>query len=265
MQQELEKITDKILSSRKYRSLYRPVVERTVKTCLEKYKAEEVEEKSRNLLHQTWGAFLVGQPNWPKLRKKLEAGLSEGLEKKELVKGILIEHNSTEERLPCLDEFYERIFRITGIPESIADYGCGLNPLTLPWMNLTRNTKYEAYDIDCGEVDFLNQALSLLGWNGIAKVQPGDLLSNSTASAEMGLYLKILPVLEHLEHGISLKILKESPTKWQAVSFPVASLSGREKGMVDFYSLRFESWLNSEKYNWQRLDFPTELVYVVHK
>ena len=53
-------------------------------------------------------------------------------------------------RFMVLDELYEKIFKITGKPKVLVDLACGLNPLTLPWMNLPSACKYCCYDLEKG-------------------------------------------------------------------------------------------------------------------
>lgn len=275
MLEKPEKITERILSSRKYRGLYRGTVERIVQDSLVKARqaypnlvsskiVERGEEIARNLLHQVWGAFYPTRPSWTKLLAKIDVALANGATPKEAVLPILDLHSSTSERLPFLADFYPKIFSVTGLPQTVADHGCGLNPLTFPWMGLSREVAYRAFDIDLEEIDFLNSAFARFGW-GHFRAEARDVLMESTDNVDVVFLLKLLPVLEHERGGASWEILHNFPAKYLVVSFPTASLSGREKGMVDFYGSRFESQLSSLGWHFDRLDFAGELVYVIRK
>lgn len=268
---KLEEIIESISASRKYRGLYRGTVERIVRDSIARASGRDPEDVARNLLHQVWGAFYTSRLNWDKLLARIGESLAAGTPIAETLLPILEMHSSTAERLPFLSDFYQRIFAVTGEPTSIVDHGCGLNPLTIPWMNLPPSTKYQAYDIDLGEIDFLNRAFALLGLTQAAS-SPADVLEvrdgsldRSSQFVSVEFYLKLLPVLEHQESGASLKVLGNSTARYQVVSFPTASLSGRNRGMVDFYGSRFESQLRSLGWQFERLDFPGELVFVVQK
>ncbi|MFA5303387.1 MAG: hypothetical protein WC393_02520 [Candidatus Nanoarchaeia archaeon] len=60
-------------------------------------------------------------------------------------------------RFIVLKDLYEKIFKITGKPKVLVDLACGLNPLTLPWMNLESNCNYYCYDLEQNLIDFLNE------------------------------------------------------------------------------------------------------------
>lgn len=286
MSTDLHPITTRILASRKYRDLYPKTVERIVTDCLRRYGPKNAEERARNLLHQTWGAYYPTRPDWIKLYSKVEAAVQGGEPPEVLVRELLHLHSSTTERLPALrrrlrpaapelqrgergesalPDFYRKIFEITGTPSSILDHGCGLNPLTLPFMHLPPDTRYTAYDIDLAEVDFLNQTLELFGWNHGALVLPGDILADEFPPVDVVFLLKLLPPLEHEERGVSLKILRQQQAKFLVVSFPAASLSGKNKGMPNFYAQQFQELVAGEGWPIKRLDFPSELVFVVKK
>ena len=149
------------------------------------------------------------------------------------------------------------IFEITGVPSLIIDHACGLNPLTLPWMNLPSTTKYSAYDIDEEEIEFLRS-------NGI-DANLGDLLCDTFIYADVVFMLKLLPCLEHQKKNCSLEILKKQKCKFIVVSFPIKSISGKEKGMVDFYRNSFMNMVKSENWKVEELLFDSELVFIVEK
>ncbi|MFA5333064.1 MAG: hypothetical protein WC376_01050 [Candidatus Nanoarchaeia archaeon] len=65
-------------------------------------------------------------------------------------------------RFIVLKDLYEKIFEITGKPKVLIDLACGLNPLTLPWMNLESNCKYYCYDLEQNLIDFLNKYFKII-------------------------------------------------------------------------------------------------------
>lgn len=50
-------------------------------------------------------------------------------------------HQSTKERLPYIQAFYDTIFNEIDKPQTIADVACGLHPFGIPYMDLAPNTQ----------------------------------------------------------------------------------------------------------------------------
>jgi 16S rRNA (guanine(1405)-N(7))-methyltransferase len=79
---------------------------------------------------------------------------------KETHEKLLKKYDSS--RFIVLKDLYEKIFRITGEPRVLIDLACGLNPLTLPWMNLAKNCEYYCYDLEQNLIDFLNDYFKIM-------------------------------------------------------------------------------------------------------
>lgn len=263
--QLISDLTEKIAQSKKYKGLYRPTIERVVKESLERYGSKEVEVKARNILHQAWGAYWETRPNFRKLLDRFQEEIKNGKDIKEAVLSILSLQSSTKERLPVLGDFYQKIFDVTGLPNSINELACGLNPLTYFWMDLSKTITYKAYDIDVDEVTFLNNIIKFLGSENQIAVFPGDILVDDFDYADIVLMLKLLPCLEHQKRNSGLKVLKHQNCKFLVVSYPIKSIKGIEKGMAEFYTQQFEELIKNEGWSYQRILFETELVFVVKK
>jgi len=173
-------------------------------------------------------------------------------------------HASTRERLPILDRFYAEIFAITGRPGRVLDLACGLHPLGLPWMGLAPDATYTAYDIDARSIAFLNRFFAGAAINSRAILQ--DILCQPPDEpADVAFLLKTLPCLERQERGASGRLLGTLRARHVVVSFPVASLGGRGKGMRENYERDFTQMAKGAPWQIERLEFPTELVFVVKK
>ena len=310
---DLDNIVQSIKKSKKYKSIYDKTIQRIVGDLASKnIKTGEIEKKSKNLLHQIWGAFYSSRPGFEKVLRELarnyaeihpvksaEGGVSQDAKQfnrvnaelrgneKEVVLPILSLQSSVKERIPILGDFYKKIFEVTGVPDSIIDYACGLNPLTYFWMNLPM-VQYKAFDIDEEEVDFLNAAFKLLGVKNVA-AHLGDVLCDpakrsqgplsgptNLESADVVFLLKLLPCLEHQKKNSGIEIIKKLKCKFVVVSFPVKSLGGKKEGMADFYSNNFKKMVESaytessgetkmERWEVKELLFDTELVFVIKK
>ena len=98
----------------------------------------------------------------------------------------------------------------------------------------------------------------------VPKVQVGDVINkNEFPKADVTFFLKTYPVLEIQEKGAGLAAIEKQKCKYVIVSFPTKSIGGKEKGMTDFYTKQFEAVAQSKKWEYKKLQFPTELVFVI--
>jgi len=263
-QENRTRIIEKITASKKYRGLYYKTVQRIVSDCLKKYPPKRAEKQAKNLLHQIWGAYFSGIPDFGKITRAFEQDFKNGKDVKEILLPFLKLQSSVKERIPILNEFYQKIFSVTGMPKTIIDWGCGLNPLCWPWMNLPKNCQYLGLDIDKNQQDFLNKTFKIAGKTNF-KAELGDILIDGCPPAGIVFLLKTLPLLEHQGKGVSLEILKKMPAKFLVVSFPTRTIGGKNKNMVDFYSKWFHDLVRNQSWETTKILFPTELVFAVKK
>ncbi len=261
---DAKEIIENIASSKKYRPLYGKTIARVVNDCLKRYPMKQTEKSARNLLHQIWGAYFKTRPNLKRTLAILKEQLIAGGDLKESLLKVLQLQSSIKERAPILDNFYRKIFEVTGKPKTIIDWACGLNPLSWPWMDLPKNCCYLGFDIDKEQNDFLNQVFKLANKNSF-KAELGDILTDDSPSADVVFLFKILPLLEHQQKGVSLEILKKMPAKFLVVSFPTKSIGGKQKNMVDFYSKQFHDLVRNQPWQIEKILFPTELIFIVKK
>ena len=279
----VQKISQNIKKSKKYKSVYDKTIERIVGGFATKNtNTKIIEKKSKNLLHQIWGAFYASRPNFEKVADRLKIEIVSGKSAREAVLPILSLQSSVKERIPILSDqstkigarpdvkvikdsgFYKKIFEITGVPGSIIDYACGLNPLTYFWMDLPENSTYTAYDIDSEEVEFLQTFFADVKIKNVS-VDVGDVLVDDLVYADVVFLLKLLPCLEHQKKDAGVELIKKLQCKYVVVSFPVKSIGGKKAGMGDFYSNNFRNVIEKEGWKAEEVVFETELVFVVKK
>jgi len=260
---DLDKIVSAVAASKKYRSVCKDTLYRIAERELANYQGFKAATKAtKRRLHQVYGAFEQGWDYETALQQLAEA-YQEGTEPeiKAACRQAMEGHTSTRERLPILDHFYQAIFEITGVPSTLLDVGCGLNPLALPWMDLPAGARYVALDIDQERVDFLNRYFSLAGYEPLARCQ--DALSNRPEErADVALLLKMSPTLERQETGATLRLIGQLNAPHVVVSYAVKSLGGREKGMLESYETHFRELISDREWSINKLVFPTELVLV---
>jgi 16S rRNA (guanine(1405)-N(7))-methyltransferase len=262
----VESIVAAVSSSRKYRSVCAATVRRlAVRELARQGNVQMALKATKRRLHQAYGAFECGIDYAAGYRRLEAAYRTAAVEEiRAACEHLLRLHTSTRERLPILKQFYEGIFAITGRPASILDLGCGLNPLTLPWMGLADGATYVALDVDAERTRFLNRYLVLAGCPMLARSQ--DILSQlPDDTAELALLLKMSPTLERQEPGSTQRLIEGLQVQWIVVSFAVHSLGGRARGMRDHYQRQFHKMAATRGWPVSELLFATELAYVVEK
>jgi 16S rRNA (guanine(1405)-N(7))-methyltransferase len=261
---DLAAVVSAVSSSRKYRALCTDTLRRIAAQELAKHGSVKAAVKAtKRRLHQVYAAF-EADIDYGELYRDLEAAREAGSEGefRAACRDGLAQHSSTRERLPILDRFYAEIWQHTGQPASVLDLGCGLNPLALPWMELSESTPYIALDIDAERVRFLNHYLLLVGRQPLARCQ--DLLTHLPDDrADVALLLKTAASLERQEEGATVQLIEHLRASFVIVSFAVQSLTGREKGMVEHYRGQFTSWTAERQWPAEELLLETELVFVV--
>ncbi len=223
---------------------------------------KEAIKETKNALHQVHGAFFAGAPQYDAWLDLLRGSVIQGPEAfRRTLLQIMRQHASTFERAPLLDRLYAET--LAGLPpiRSVLDLGCGLNPLTIPWMGLPPDATYYCCDIDAGLVEFLNGFFQVGGIRGTAEVR--DLTRNPPPNpADLGLALKLLPTLEALERGSGAALLRAVRAPRLLVSFAERSLGGRRAGLARRPGDAFLALAREEGWEVQEHLFPGEAVYL---
>ena len=264
----LDQVVSTVVSSKKYGTICPDTVRRIAARELAAEPHVGVKalvKATKRGLHQICGAF-DQSPDYESAYQQLEAAYRAGLktEIKAACRRVLALHSSTRERLSILDQFYARIFQVTGQPGSILDLACGLNPAALPWMGLAPGGRYTALDIDAAGIQFLNRYLQLAGFEPLARRQ--DILADPPVDqADVALLLKASSTLERQEEGGTARLVEALRAPFVVISFAVKSLGGREKGMPAHYRRQFQVMAEDRPWRVEELAFDTELVFVVTK
>jgi 16S rRNA (guanine(1405)-N(7))-methyltransferase len=264
-----ESIVSAVLASKKYRSICVDTVRGIARRELANHgNVKAATKATKRRLHQVYAAF-EGSLDYDAALEQLRVAYSSTnadseAEIRSICRRILNCHASTRERLPILDQFYTAVSGITGKPGSILDLGCGLNPLTVPWMGLAPQSPYIALDIDSARIRFLNHYLELADLQPRARCQ--DILVHPPDdAADLALLLKMSPSLERQQAGATGLLIERLRTPFVVVSFSVKSLGGREKGMLDHYQRQFLALARDRRWTTGRIVFDTELVLIIDK
>ena len=262
----IQEIVANVQASRRYRNVCASTIRRIAAVEWKKCGALKPAIKGvKSKLHQVYGAYETSIDYDRAFQALRAAYAGESPEDVQTAcRHILSRHASTRERLPILDRFYRDVFAHTGLPGSLVDLACGLNPLSMPWMGLGEGTVYHAYDIDRARIAFLDRYFSLAGVRAYAHL--GDVICNPpTERADLGLLFKSATCLEQQQRGSTLALLDALDVRYAVVTFPVTSLGHREKGMSQHYANAFRGMLSDRPWPVTRLDFSTELAFIVDK
>ena len=263
----LETLVAEVQSSPKYRAIHPGLVRRIAAQELAKgRKVKETVKAVRNKLHQIGGAYQEPPIDYAKLIVELDS-LPTRLDDPTLqafCRRAMQQHASTRERLPILEQIFSQALAPLGPVASLLDLACGLNPLALPWMPLAADAPYYACDIYSDQMEFIDRFLAHLGRPGRAELC--DLTAEMPAHpVQVALLLKTIPCLEQVDKSIGTRLLEGILAEHLLVSFPVASLGGRGKGMLENYEAHFIQLTAGRGWRIQRFEYSSELAFLVSR
>lgn len=263
---QIDELVAQIQDSKKYREAGISAV--TIRDILEielanHKKPKDALKAARKKLHEVIAPYL-GDPDYERAKADLTDRYAEGDEAaiRAELQNLMSIHHSTEERLDLLDEFYPRIFAITGEPRYLLDIACALNPLAFPWMGLPK-LGFIAYDIHQQRVDFLNHFFSLAGIDGIAKNQD-VLVEHPTERADVALLLKETARMEKRQRDTVAPMLDALQVKYIVLSLPAHSRTGR-RDLSETYHELFKRLKGDRQWEVEEIAFHNELVFVIQK
>ena len=262
-------LVEAVLASAKYRDISKELITRIAAQELRKrHNYREALKATKNKLHQVSGAYLDTREHYAQWLNELKMVTRSGNRQRllDLCATMMTYHASTRERIAILPQFYAQIFSELPPIRSVLDLACGFNPLALPWMQLTgEEVAYYAYDIYHSMMDFLQEWLALMQVQGSAQVC--DVVQTSPPQqADVAFLLKAIPCLEQLDKTAGHRLLREIHAQNLVVSFPIHSLGGRSRGMLEHYEAHFRELIAGvQHWEMKRLIFDSELVFVVKK
>lgn len=263
---EINEIASKMLASRKYRGLDLPM--NTLQDLLRQglphaKNTRDLEKLVRQKLHNIVAPYLdsVDYVDAGVQLKNIKADDIASIN--QYCRQMLEKHASTAERLPILEDFYRRIFATTGIPDTVLDLACGLNPFALPWMGLPSSTTYRAYDLHQPRIALINQFLEHIDRPPLAEKR--DILVNPPEeAADVAFFFKEAHRFEQRQHGCNRAFWQSLIVRHLVVSLPVANLSG-SRSMIDGQRILMERTLKGLPWNVQELVFESEIVFCIDK
>ncbi len=178
---------------------------------------------------------------------------------------------STKERLPYYEFVFKNIFNITGKPKTIIDLGSGLNPLSLPLINI-KEINYYAYDIDTADINFLNRYFVLtkkINIKGKAEILDVTKIDNikKIPTSDLVFMFKLIDLIDQKKSKISRELIKnlfeKNKTKFIVASFATKTLSRRTMNLPR--RTGFEKMLEFLNLHFKSFSIENEIFYVIKK
>jgi 16S rRNA (guanine(1405)-N(7))-methyltransferase len=265
-EEEIQFFINEVCNSAKYKDMKLPA--ETVRDLIEQELPRHKQVKAalnnvRKKLHQVVAPYL-GDPDYTQTTIDFSEAFSDGKNAVEAAcLKILASHASTKERLPNLPEFYEKLFSITGVPNTILDLACGLHPFAIPWMNLPRSTNYYAFDLHYPRVELINTFFKLDNRPQLAFYQD-ILVSPPQIAADVAFFFKEAHRFDQRLKGSNRQFWKSLAVKYLLVSLPSSSLSGKHDKIDQHKRLVYET---IKDLNWPvtEIFFENELVFCIQK
>lgn len=253
----LDKVIAAVTASRKYAAIDAAVTERICAESLKKYpKWKDAVKAAKNELHIMHESFLTDGGY-----KAAYAQLEQGVPDAQSCRSLLMLHASTRERADHADAVCEMVSQYFTAADTVCDIGCGFNPFTLP-LYREMPAKYLAYDISTESAALMNHYFELLGKKEY-RAEILDAVTDVPAPCDLLLAYKILPLLEQQKKGRAMGFLADADFRRAVISFPLKTLSGRERGMQAHYSAFFEEQLPAQFSILQKEIIGNELFYVI--
>ncbi len=264
-----KEIIQEIKKSKKYAGIAEEIIGKEVESFIksnpryQEFKDKFILKQIKEKLHKMYGSFQTYKKG--KAKKLLEK-LREEKDNK-IVRELLTTNLSTKERLGNNGLIYSRIFEKVGKVNSILDLGCGLNPVAFPYMEIDKETRYYAYDINEEDLKTIEEFFDIYrinGRTGIIDLRDSQQIEK-LPPADLCFMFKVLDPLEKNEKGHKLAedIIKKLSKKCNfiVVSFATATLSGRK--MSHPHRGWIERMLERLGMKFERFESKNEIFYII--
>lgn len=224
--------------------------------------ASEIKALFRKNLHNVIAPYLE-EIDYSRETKRLieEPGLLDNLSGYCL--DMMQKHASTRERIPILEEFFAIIAAEIGQPSSILDLACALDPLCLPWIKLSDNASFFAYDIHGTRIAYLNQ-LFALAFPFATAIREDILVNPPTQAADCAFFFKEAHRLEKRQAGATAHLLNNLNVKVVVLSLPTADLTGHHS-LENYHSQLVERAIQGQPISSKKVRVANELLFFLRK
>ena len=263
---DIRKMTDRVLGSRKYASMDLPretVTDLIRREIAAGRPAKEVEKAMREKLHQIIAPYL-GDPDYEAEERRLAEAALQGQDAVEdWCLQLLAVHTSSRERIPHMREFYQAIRERIGIPQSVLDTACAFNPFAFPWMGFPKKTAYHAYDLHAPRVRLINSFFRAYGMEPLAEVRD-ILLDPPEVPADTAFFFKEAHRFESRQKGCNRDFWISLPVRTIVVTLPAENLTGQHQ-MRDRQRSLIEKNIEGLGWETEETEIAGEMIFFIRK
>lgn len=257
--------------------LTRFIAEHDEKTVDRSEKYKSLIKKVRSKLRKAYGVFQVQtkKDRWLLLEElKIALSRKHNLEAtKDIHLELLRTHLSTKERMMFYDDIYSKIWSITGKPRTLIDIGCGINPMSYPFMGI-KKLDYYASELNFQDVRFLNSYFDIMekfGLDGKAIQQDlRDIATNpelfkAFPRCDVCFMFKLFDSVKVLGKNKRMEetAIEKAPAKYIVMSFATKTMGARSMSVTK------RDWLEKicqrHKWDFEKFDVENEVFYVIKK
>ena len=264
-------ILNQVKQNKKYKTLSDELILSEIKEYLNKNNPKKIIKQDikhiRSKLHRAYSTYQTTKKN--KIQLLLNQ-LKQNPESLDIINKILSSNISTKERLDDYKFIYNKIFQITDKPKSIIDLGCGLNPISFPYMNL-QSLIYYAYDIDEQDIKFLNEFFNIMknkikGKAEILNLRDFKKISNLPPSDIIFLW-KIIDLIDIDNHKPSEELINflfnKNKAKFIVASFATKTITRKQ---MNFPKRKwFEFMLKRNNLDFKTFQTKNEIFYIISR
>jgi len=261
---DASEVVTEVLKSKKYSSIDEKMVNRIALEMSKRYKKKkDIIKAVKKELHIIHGLFLHDDCHFISNEMLLkEADRKGSISNMQLSESIMNLHSSTQERLNEAKEIYSFIGQFIESDFAIMDIGCGFNPFSIPFYE-AEPKNYIAYDINADTIKLINSYFDLIEKPSYHAEIFDVILTTPNIFANTVFLLKLLPLIEQQKKGRVTSLLEELKFDTAIISFPLKSVTGKQKGMEMFYSSFMENNLPLSLKIADKMCFSNELFFVL--
>jgi 16S rRNA (guanine(1405)-N(7))-methyltransferase len=266
----MQELIKTIKANKKYKSISDEIVLDEIKKYLKSKPSNSVKQIVKDIrkeLHLSYASFQTRKKSKRddyliELQKNPDALI-------DLTKKLLSITLSTKERLEDYRGLYQKIFTITRNPKTIIDLGCGLNPVSFPFMNLN-SLVYYAFDIDNEDIRFLNNYFEIMKQRGLEGKAEILNLNNKEKVSELPLadiifLFKVIDIIDKKDHRPSEELINSliKKAKFIVASFATKTITRKK---MNFPNRKwFELMLGRNNLRFKIIETDNEIFYAVFK
>ena len=176
---------------------------------------------------------------------------------------VMKKHASTRERIPWLVEFFGVIEEQIGRPKLVLDLACALDPLSLPWLKLTPEPTFLAFDVNGARINYLNQ-LFAAAFPFAKAIQQDILVDPPCEKADCAFFFKEAHRLEKRQPGATIQLLQQLNVDVIVLTLPATDLA-RHHSLENYHTQLVEKAIQGQDFHFEKIRVGDELLFFIRK